>query len=548
MAEQTTNLHLIKPALTDSADITASFNANMDTLDGEVSCRVKTVNNIQPDEDGDVAISTVDYAENLTPGDKVSVTESFIVRATGGTSKVIDGKANLVSIKANSVHTGEIKEVLTVQVEAEEGSDLAASVTNHSTFTETVTEDSDLTFVYNSGWKLNGTSVNLSTTYGITVTGTPAANDEIRVHYIKRERGTIVQSTPASQESSVRFVSTGWNLYDSTNMRARVARYSETYGYRIDGAYSTLRLVRNIGDPEGVTIVPDANRLFNVPYAGYLEVTGGNSATTCIYPTRSDWVSGHPGAFEAYSESAIDLSSALRLLNGVFYKAGNLCDEINLSTGKVISRVLRADYSEATETALIEAGTEYEADENYIYYDRGTPSESTISIPSQFDVDSHGTEFLDWTTVAATVTGRYDQDLKDKLKQDVVTISHGNYTDVQKQNIRDDIGAAGQVALEAVEAVQRSTFLMKNYSYKFSMSANTQTDVTKANLGITAIEGYTIGGVTVVSTGAQARYAYAVNPDSDTAFLRVYNNSSSASNNKTAKVTILWVRNDCIGG
>ena len=60
-----------------------------------------------------------------------------------------------------------------------------------STFGTTVGQTGEYAFVYNStdtNWKLNGTTVTL-TSYGITVTGTPANGDTVVIHYTAASGG-----------------------------------------------------------------------------------------------------------------------------------------------------------------------------------------------------------------------------------------------------------------------------------------------------------------------------------------------------------------------
>ena len=250
--------------------------------------------------------------------------------------------------------------------------------------------------------------------YGVTVTGDPVDGDVITITYVKEVRGTITQANPSA------LISTGWNQYNHDEGYAKVVKYSNSYGWRIDGSYTALNFVTEPGET-GTAITPDANGLFQVSGDGYVEVTDGD-ATTAIYPTWSDWGSGYVGEFQAYTESVVDIYT---IMSGLFpyglCQVGDIHDVIDFGTQKATSRIQRTSYSEANLAAIKATGRAYEYDENYIWFERSAPSVSDISIEAEYDCDDHGMEWFEDSEVGVYSEILYGQNLKDKLRRQVVT-------------------------------------------------------------------------------------------------------------------------------
>lgn len=269
-------------------------------------------------------------------------------------------------------------------------------------------------FTFTTTWTLNSETVDPAD-YGISVTNTPIAGDAITVVYVKEIRGTITQADPDA------LVATGWNLYNHTDGYAKVVKYSNSYGYRIDGDYTALAFAET---PEGTqtSITPDANGLFTVPSDGYVIVTDGNSANTCIYPTWSDWTGGHSGDFEAYHKDEIDVSAIMsaRFPYGLC-RAQDVRDEINFNTKQAISRIQRMAYTEENLANVKAAGRAYEYDENYIYQERASEDVHAITLEAEYTCDDHGLEYFTGSSAPVSTEILYGQNLKDKLRRYVVT-------------------------------------------------------------------------------------------------------------------------------
>jgi hypothetical protein len=317
--------------------------------------------------------------------------------------------------KITIVWDGESDPVLTVDAATRTAPpDITASI-DRDTWVGYVNASGTYTFTYSTVWKLSNTEVDL-TDYGITVTNTPIAGDEIVVVYVKEVRGTITVADPDA------LIGTGWNLYDHSKGYARVVVYSEQYGYKISGTYTSIAFAET---PDGATtaITPDENGLFQITKDGYIIVTGGNGTDTAIWTTWSDWISqANGGTWEAYSESEVDITTIMssNFPYGLL-KVGTVADEIDFVHKQAISRISRTAYSAEARAAAAASGRAYEFDENYIYQVRAEETVNAITIDEEYQISEHGLEYFAGTAVDVYSEILYGQNLKDKLKRQVVT-------------------------------------------------------------------------------------------------------------------------------
>ena len=283
---------------------------------------------------------------------------------------------------------------------------------DHDTFVAYVNSDANLNFTYNgSAW-----SANLAL-YGITVTGDCLSGDAIAVTYVKEVRGTIYVTAPT------KFTSTGWNLYNHTKTYARVLKYHETYDFGVKGTYTKLQFsATESGEKSDITVTDGK---FSVPSDGYVWVTGGNNTDTAIWMTWSDWNPGSEASYAAYTESTLDGTDIMSNFQNGLCQVGNVRDIVDFSIRLATSNIERMAYNAANLAAAKASGRDYEYDENYIYIVRETPV--TYKISSSFDptyqASDHGMEFFSGTTIPCFASMLYGQNLKDKLRTDVVTKS-----------------------------------------------------------------------------------------------------------------------------
>ena len=216
-------------------------------------------------------------------------------------------------------------------------------------------------------------------------------------------------------------------------------KYSENYGFCISGAWS---LVEFATTPTGsrTTITP-VEGYFTIPSDGYVIVTGGNSTTTEIYMTWSDWIlpEDHP-SFAAYSVDSVSVADVMVDFAAGLCSVGVVKDEINLNTQTAISRIQRLAYTEQNLAAVIASGVDYDTDENYIYAVREEPVVYDIEIDGEYSVNDHGIEFITGTSVPCEVETLYGNDLKGKLRRDVLTISAQQLSSSQKAQVQNNIG------------------------------------------------------------------------------------------------------------
>lgn len=518
-----------------AADIPMSGETGAETIAERIAGMeeglVRTVNGIGPDEDGNVPITKVDYADNLTSDEMSQVDDEFLRRTSGGSGSLQDGEAWAIRIQGNRIHDGYTAESLrmsvipmprptpaaitasideatfeayvseagtyileydgtdwslspalygvTVTGEPIDGDEItitwdgvnnavlsvsAVPRTAPDPITATIDRDVFVAYVDQSGTTLLTYTTEWSADpalYGVTVSGEPIAGDQIRIVYVKEIRGTIRQATPE------RLVGTGWNLYEIAMERAYVVRYSDTYGYRIGGTYTSVQWAASISG-ERTTITP-VGGLFNVPGDGVLFIAGGD-ATTYVYSTWSDWTEGYAGDFETYQESAVDLSA---IMTSAFpyglCRVGDVRDEIDVNTAQAYRRIDRMAYTENNLANAIASGRGYEYDEDYIYVVRENPVVSAVSISAEYTICEHGLEFFDGSSVPVYAEILYGQNLKDKLRRQVVAVSPQSFTDGEKAQARENIGAAAAADLTSLRAgltyVEDGDTIAANASY-----------------------------------------------------------------------------------
>ena len=482
--------NLFKPAKTDPTAI-EQFNDNMDIIDTEMHRPPLSTNGIFPDPvTRNLTLNEVPLAGNLSSDEAQASFGTYIERSSGGAASIADGSAWLVTIKGNSVKTGYVPESLTLTVTPVErqGEDEPITATiDRDTFVSYVSVSGTTTLTYTTTWSAD------PTLYGVTVSGTPVYGDVITIVYVKLNRGTITSASPSS------FNSTGWNLYDDSTGYARVVKYSDEYGFCIAGTYSLLEFAETLNGTRSA--VSPVDGYFNVPSDGFVFVTGGNDVDTEIYMTWSDWTdpTDHP-AFEAYDVDTISVASIMVNFPYGLMSVGVVKDEINLNAQTAISRINRLAYTDENLETVIESGMDYDVDENYIYVVRETPVTSSISLDGEYTVSDHGIEFFAGTTVPAEAETLYGQDLKGKLRRDVLTISAQELTATQKAQVLENIGAASESEITTL-----SDQIAKKLSYKqvdISTTAKTLTVELGSQIVLVTASGYSANrGMYILSTG-----------------------------------------------
>lgn len=440
MSLLTSFFNLIKPQKTDPQAI-SQINEDLDIIDTEMHRPPLTVNEVEPDPTTrDLYLEEVPLATNLSSEIAQINNGTFIERTTGGDASVDDGSAMMVSIKGNMVHTGYVAESLNMTVNAvertaEEGEEVPEAITatiDRDVFVAYVQVSGTTTLIYSNAWSAD------PALYGVTVTGTPVAGDQIVIVYVKEERGTITVANPSS------FKSTGWNLYNNSVGYAKVIKYSDNYGYKIGGTFTAVEFSDTVAGTR-TTITP-VDGYFSISGNGYVFVTGGDD-TTYIYATWSDWTDTYDGDFEAYTVSTIDLSGVMALFPYGLMAIGNVHDEINLNAQVAVNRIERLAYTAENLETVVASGRAYDADTNYIYAVMATPVTTSITLGGTYDVSDHGIEYFIGTTIGVIVETLYGENLKDKLRTDVLTKSQDLVNNLTTNDSSKVLSAAQGYAL-----------------------------------------------------------------------------------------------------
>lgn len=158
-------------------------------------------------------------------------------------------------------------------------------------------------------------------------------------------------------------------------------------------------------------------------------------------------------------------------------RLGNVYDTINFDASTYIQRIGYMQYSAGNLVTVKDwyntYGTPYDYDEGiydgdtkirdgYIFYvldgNSGNPITYTLDTTSIYQVDDHGTEKFTGTTIPVEAELLYGQNLRDKLRTDVVTISEQELLPSQQSQIRTNIQAAPTPLVFTNVAVDSSMF------------------------------------------------------------------------------------------
>ena len=408
---------------------------------------------------------------------------------------------------------------MTVTPADPESANAISATLDRDTFVAYVSNSGTITLTYSTAWSADPSD------YGITVTGTPANGDQITVVYVKANRGTLTAASPSS------FNSTGWNLFDVSAGYAKVVYYSEEYGYKIGGSYTIVNFSPTLSGERTTVTVTDG--YFSIPSNGYVFVTSGD-ATTYIYPTWSDWTEGYSGNFEGYSLDTISLSEAMLNFPNGLLSVGNIRDEINLNTQRAINRIQRLAYTSENLENVIASGLAYDTDTNYIFVELQNPVTSAITISGDYSVSDHGIEYFTGTTVPVVTECLYGENLKDKLRTDVLTISQQELSPSQQAQVRENINAANSTDF----------FIVKSFTCSFSSLQSGYTiSNKKSDFNFAGISGYSPLTLMDFDTDQNGIALCGFNMDAgdNDNFVRIVN-SSNATKSGTITVKVLFVR------
>lgn len=506
-----------------------------------------------PDSDGNVTITNVATANNLTSPDAQTSYDTYIYRTSGGSASLTSGNAQLMYVDGNIDIVGRVEEDfnitatnnLNVSCDAETwkntistsgtyyfryarptssvaaqswstsgawtsdgvGAIILASygltvgnvvdpsisisatgsgITNVTvvpdTFMGQMTEDGTYNFVYsttNSSWQYIAEDVDLST-YGISITGTPSDGDTISVNlvmgtpdsvvtvvYTAAEQGTINVATPTG------FSATGFNQFDKETMYianatfangtisngANYVAYCRAKGNVDNGyvAYSENEYILGIGwcaniPAIGSTVVTTdaavSASLASIPFVedGYVVVEVTDMTDLCVHPKWSgsadtdyaEYVEPSVITFPTEDTEGVDLP----LKTYGMPRIGAVVDTLDLDAGTYVQRIGRLANTTANMSTVQSYGTAYDYDSEYIYYVLPNSVIYQIDVSPDYIVNDWGTEEFLGTTIPLSAQTLYSQNLRDKLRTDVLTVSQQTpaLTNTQRNQISENLG------------------------------------------------------------------------------------------------------------
>ena len=365
---------------------------------------VRSVNGIGPDVSGNVILSTVPYADNLLSPDNIEQKSSFIFRSSGGEADINTGEANLNKIFGNSeVVAGNIK-VATPTIFVSTG----ANQFNKDSMT-----------IYN---------------YTVSAEGDVIYSPGSYICYIHAVGG----------------LANGYVAYEPNDTIARIGWYNTIPTTSTHGIYVTA-------DGEYVTAITNDTSLsmINNVHDGYIIVACTVISDLNVHPR---WSGTMDENITEYYESTITIptkdinNNDLPLVEHGFPAVEDVRDEIDFDRQLYTQRIGYYPYSSINLETVEALDVPYIYDTNHIYYVLPTPVVVKLdtSISYKYEVNDFGTEEFLGTTVPVYVNTVYGQNLRDKLRRDVVTISAQTLTEAQKTQVRTNIGVSSKDEVDQI--------------------------------------------------------------------------------------------------
>ena len=449
-----------------------------------VAASVTSVNG----ETGDVKVTHVALADNLASPDSQDIYDGYKFRTSGGSVSIDSGDAELKTIFGNTVAVGRVPEDLVYVVNTLDLTvgiilaDWKASTLGGTGGTYTFSHDGN-------DWTYGGDAVDLAD-YGITVAGEPASGDAITVYWQTEVRGTLVTAKPTS------FQSIGLNQFDNANnkladysidtsgaVEANVGTYvcwihavgGHTYTV-YDSSNGVLRigLYDTIPDTSttGIEIVTSnvGTSYVDVDHDCYICVVTTTPATLCAHPK---WSGYNDATYKAYTESNITIptadkdGTALPTASYGMPSVGAVRDELSFDMKTYTKRIGQLAYSNANLATVEAMGVPYDYDATNIFYVLGTPVvyELAGTVSGVYTADDFGTEEFIGASVAVYAMNVYGQNLRDKLRSDVLTKTAMTLSTAEQITVRKYLGAQDADAPYAgVDLTEKFAAEIANYT------------------------------------------------------------------------------------
>lgn len=341
-------------------------------------------------------------------------------------------------------------------------------------------------------WLYNNSTIQLET-YGITATGDFNNNDTITVSYNsgtpsstitilyqKGTRGTIHIPQPTS------FVSTGFNQFNSNDTSQIIENATITDGVITQGTGYVCFVKAILGSTwgyiaysEGEHLIPDgigwcstipeigteldqtlqefderSSKLASITFSeqGYIAVAVDSYSDLCIH-TR--WDNEDDEVYEEYTAPSVinfpttgtldEEEKTLPLSEYGMPAIGNVRDRLDLEGSTYIQKIGRLENTSTNMNTVINLRVEYDYDDNWIYYVLPSFNYYILSFdvdqPSLYSVNDFGTEEFIGTEYPVIAENIYGENLRNKLKTDVLMISQQNppLTNSQINSVRKNL-------------------------------------------------------------------------------------------------------------
>lgn len=344
------------------------------------------------------------------------------------------------------------------------GAGIESATVVPSTFGSQLPLDGTYMFTFSNeatSWQYNGQNVTLST-YGLATSGTPQDGDTIYVNYIAgTANSTVTVNYTAPQQGTIyvatpdKFSATGFNQFDKDTMYLQNASvsggkivqnsgtnvcYCRAKGGVTNGyvAYSSGGYIVDIGwcadvPALGSDVVSTGasvtNGLASIPFDddGYVIVVASSMTDLCIHPKWSGSADTDYAAYVAPSEITIPTTDIegnnLPTATYGMPRIQRFADRLNLESGTYVQKIGRMENTSTAMAYVVGLGVPYDYDANYIYYVLPDQITYTVLIDPMYTVNDWGIEEFTGTTVAVSAQTLYGQNLRDKLRTDVLTIS-----------------------------------------------------------------------------------------------------------------------------
>lgn len=363
---------------------------------GQGGGSVNSVNYIYPDSEGNVFLNQVPYAENLLAPDNIKEDSSFIFRSSGGFKDIQTGKASLDIIYGNCTIENDV-----------------ITAATPSTFRSIGANQFDKASMILSG-------------YTVSSTGAVTESSGSYVCYIH----------------AVGDLPNGYVAYDPNNSITRIGWNATIPTISSTGIIVTSggEIVTSITNDPTLSVI-EANT------DGYIVVACENISELTVHPR---WTGTHDNIVAEYSVSTINIptsdanSNTLPTGSYGFPSVNNVRDEINFSQRLYVQRVGYYPYTSTNLGIVVGLGVPYIYDTNSIFYVLPTPIIYNLvnTVSSEYLVSDIGIEEFTGTVVPVLASTVYGQNLKDKLRRDVLTISPQTLTSTEKAQVLSNIGAA----------------------------------------------------------------------------------------------------------